>query len=136
MLRFVLRFIFWVSLIFIIIAFWTMTVGQYLNFEFKDPTLKNTFYRMIMIWTPVAMLLTFFGTMKKTHYLGRKIVTVIITIGAAALCYYVLENRPFTFGIGNWNTNNVLFQNRLDPDVQIREQTSAHGAFGWGEKRI
>ncbi len=86
--------------------------------------------------TPVAILLTLFGTVKKRHDIIRKIMTIILTAGVALLCFFYLLNNIFTIGFGAWTTFNIAYENKHHPEQQIREQRYDAGALGYGGNRV
>jgi hypothetical protein len=86
--------------------------------------------------TPIAILLTLFGTIKKRHDVIRKFITIILTAALALLCFLFLLNNMFTIGFGAWTTFNIAYENKHDSEQQIREQRYDAGALGYGSKRV
>jgi hypothetical protein len=136
MLKVTFQLIFWISLIFLAVALWTLTVGQTLNYEFRNTKVESDFYYYIFTLTPVAILLTLFGTIKKQHDIIRKILTIILTAGLALFCFLFLLNNMFSIGFGAWTTFNIAYENKHNRDQQIREQRYDAGALGYGSTRV
>ncbi len=136
MLKDIYRIVFYISLFILSVFLWTVTFGQKINIEFKDHRIAHTFYDFILIATPLAILLTLFGTLKKAHNKTRKIFTILATIGVIVLTYLIWINFLFTIGFGRWTTFNIAYEYRTNPNRQIREQRYDVGALGYGGKRI
>lgn len=130
------RFLFYCSLLFLIVFLWTVTIGPVINIEFKDYKLSGAFYNIVYAGAPVALLLTLLGTYKKHHSKKRKGLTVGATIGATILLLLFILNTFFTTGFGVWTTNAIAYQNNKHPHWQIREQQYDIGAFGYGGNRV
>ena len=130
------RIIFWGSLLFLAVFLWTMTIGQTINFDFINHKTANDFYNVILGGTPIAILLTLFGTLKKHHDKERKLLTIFATIGLTVLTFMFLLNNLFTIGFGAWTTFNIAYENKTNPERQIREQRYDVGALGYGGDRI
>jgi hypothetical protein len=136
MLKKTSRLIFWISLIFLAISLWTITIGQTLNYEFRNIKFASNFYNIIFTWTPFTVLLTLFGTIKKRHEVIRKILTVITTAGVTLFTFLFLIGNMFTIGFGLWATTNIAYENKENVQRQIREQQYDAGALGYGNRRI
>ncbi|HYH14312.1 MAG TPA: hypothetical protein VD794_03775, partial [Flavisolibacter sp.] len=94
------------------------------------------FYYYLFTCTPVAILLTLFGTIKKQHDIIRKVLIVVLTVTATVLCFMYLFSNMFTLGFGAWSTFNITYEHRKHPERQIREQRYDAGAFGYGGDRV
>lgn len=130
------RLIFWTSLLFLAVLLWTLTIGQTINYEFKDSKTANNFYNVILGGTPIAILLTLFGTFKKHHDNVRKLLTICSTVGVTVVAFMFLLNNLFTIGFGTWTTFNIAYEDKTNPERQIREQRYDVGALGYGDDRI
>jgi hypothetical protein len=136
MLKVLYKIIFLSSLLFLAVFLWTVTIGQSINFDFRDLKDANDFYNVILCGTPIAILLTLFGTLKKWHDKTRKIVTIFTTIGLTILTFMFLLNNLFTIGFGAWTTFNIAYEHKTNPERQIREQRYDVGALGYGSDRV
>lgn len=136
MLKVLYRIIFWASFLFLAVFLWTVTIGQSINFEFRDHNTSNAFYNVILAGTPIAILLTLFGTLKKNHDKTRKLLTIFATIGLTVITSMFLLNNLFTIGFGAWTTFNIAYEDKTNPERQIREQQYDAGAFGYGGSRL
>ena len=115
---------------------WTVTIGQMINYEFRDYKMANAFYNIILGGTPIAILFTLFGTLKKRHDKARKLLTIFATVGLTVLTFMFLLNNLFTIGFGAWTTFNIAYEDKTNPERQIREQRYDVGALGYGGDRI
>ena len=136
MVKIIFRVIFWSSLLFLAIFLWTITIGQIINYEFRDYKIAGDFYNIIFGGIPIAILLTLFGTLKKHHGKTRRILTIFATVGLTALTFMFLLNNLFTIGFGVWTTFNIAYEHKADFERQIREQRYDVGAFGYGGDRV
>jgi len=136
MLKVLYRIICWSSLLFLAVFLWTVTIGQTINFEFRNYKTANEFYNVILAGTPIAILLTLFGTVKRHHEKARKLLTIFATIGLTVLTFMFLLNNLFTIGFGAWTTFNITYENKTNPERQIREQRYDVGALGYGGNRV
>src|SRR4051812_20307462 len=121
MLKVSFRLIFWSSLLFLAVFLWTVTIGQIINYEFRDYKVAGNFYNIILAGIPIAVLLTLCGTLKKHHDKTRKLLTIFATIGLAVLSFMFLINNLFTIGFGTWTTFNIAYEYKTEPEKQIRE---------------
>ena len=135
-LKVLYRIIFWGSLLFLAVFLWTVTIGQTINIDFRNYKTANDFYNVILGGAPIAILLTLFGTLKKRHDIVRKLLTIFATIGLTVLTFMFLLNNLFTIGFGAWTTFNIAYENKANPERQIREQRYDASAFGYGGDRI
>lgn len=136
MFKVTFRFIFWISAIFLAISIWTLTVGRVLNYEFRNTRLESDFYYWIFTLTPIFILLTFFGTIKKRHGVFRKVLIIILTVSIAAFCFFYLLSNMLRIGFGAWTTFNIAYENKNNSEPQIREQRYDAGALGYGGYRV
>ena len=130
------RLIFWGSAIFLAVVLWTITVGQSINYEFQNDTDAGDFYNIILGGTPIAILLTLFGTLKRNHNTRRKILTIITTLGGVVFSFMFLLYNFFTIGFGVWTTFNIAYEHKSNPERKIREQRYDVGALGYGATRV
>lgn len=128
--------IFWISVICLSICIWTLTIGQSIDYEFQDKYRSCDFYYYIFLWTPVFILLTLFGTVKKNHSVIVKIIIIVATILSSVACFFVLINYMFMIGFGAWETLYIKYENKSNPEHQIRKQIFDVGAFGYGSTRV
>jgi len=119
MLKILYRIIFWGSLLFLTICLWTVTIGQSINIDFQNNNTANDFYNVILAGTPIAILLTLFGTLKKHQDKARNLITIFATIGLTVLTFMFLLNNLFTIGFGAWTTFNIAYENKTNPERQI-----------------
>ncbi|ELV7526282.1 hypothetical protein QMU91_002515 [Flavobacterium psychrophilum] len=135
MWKIISKTIFWLSIIFIIISIFSLTIGQKTNLEFINLELKNKFYNLIFLGFPIAIILTLFGTIRKKNEIIRNILTSIFTLGLGIFIFIFLVNSMFTIAFGAWVTIDVFYQKKNDDKIQIREQQYDLGALGYGNKK-
>jgi|SRR5688572_7530765 len=136
MLKVLYKLIFYCSLLFLAVFLWTVTVGQTINYEFRDNRTAGNFYNIILGGTPIAILLTLFGTLKRRYDMTRKLLTIFATVGLTLLTFMFLLYNLFTIGFGVWTTFNIAYEHKTNPKRQIREQRYDVGALGYGGSRI
>nr|WP_319401795.1 hypothetical protein [uncultured Carboxylicivirga sp.] len=135
MFRTLRKIIFWCSIVFITIALLSITVGQYLPYEFADYEIQNFFYDTIILGLPFAVILTLFGTIKKSNTKLKNIIISISTILMTALCFISQLLLFFTLGFGVWTTESIIYMHKSD-NREIKYQLFDIGAFGYGGNRI
>lgn len=135
MMKVIFKTIFYLSLLFLAISLWAITIGQSINFEFKNYQLANEFYNIILPGTPIAILITLFGTLKNRQSSVHKISIVLITILLTFCSFIFLLNNLFTIGFSRWSTFNIAYEHKTERDRQIREQRYDSGALGYGGNR-
>jgi len=130
------KIIFWTAIFFLCASLWTYTLGQSNNIEFKDSKTSQFFYEIFFIYTPIAILLTLFGTIKKSYGVFYNIFTSFTTVALSVFIFYVLVQSIFTIGFGAWTTTNIPYQHKENPSRQIKEQLFDLGALGYGGTRV
>ena len=110
--------------------------SYYRTEKFRDTKIASDFYYYLFTWKPIAIALTPFGTIKKKHDIFRKALTAVLTITIAVLYFFYLLNNMFSIGFGAWSTFNIAYENRQQPERQIREQHYDAGALGYGGGRV
>lgn len=136
MLKNLYQLIFWSSLCFLAVSTWALTFGQRVSYEFNNPDLSSDFYQVLFGGTPIAILLTLFGTLKMQQSSQGKLVTVFITLALSLFSFLFLLNNLFTIGFGGWTTFNIAYEYKTNPEIQIREQRYDVGALGYRGNRV
>jgi hypothetical protein len=134
-LRRIRRTVFYSSLVFIAIFFLSVTVFQALPVEFADEDVKDTFYEVIMMGFPIAILLTLTGTMKKGKP-DANIAIFFITGFGAFLGFCLIGGIMLSIGFAGWNDTGYALHRKKDRQIQIKEHVHDFGALGSGGKRI
>ena len=127
--------IFWSAIIFIAITVFSLTIGQKVPYEFADYKLSQSFYDIIMLGFPIAILLTLFGTIKRKNSKSRNWTYVGITICTSLLSFVIMINLILTVGFGNWITYATIYRHKTENKV-IKDQLYDLGALGYGRDRI
>lgn len=134
-IRVLMKTVFYSSLFFLGVAAFSLTIGQAIPVEFKSWNLMQEYYNIIFGGTPVAVLLTLSGTIRKSHMAGVNIGIVVLTATAAILSFVILVHLMFTIGFGAWETTSVLFRHKKNAHITISEQRHDMGVFGYGGSR-
>lgn len=135
MIKVIRKILFWSSIGFIGLTIISLTIGQYLPFEFADFKIQNHFYDTIIFGLPFAVLLTLCGTLKKSNTKKKNWIFAISTILISILCFVSQLFLIFSFGFGVWTTESTIYKHKIE-DRKIKYQLYDIGAFGYGGKRI
>jgi hypothetical protein len=136
MQRIIVKIILYCSIVFLIILLWTVTWGQKVDIDFRDSNIHSQFYSILFMGTPIAILLTLFGSVKKPYSRKRKILTIIATGLLSIFSFIYIMGSMFTIGFGAWSTENIAYERKGNPSIQIREQQYDIGALGYGRRRV
>jgi hypothetical protein len=129
------KILFWSSIGFIGLTIISLTIGQYLPFEFTDYKIQSSFYDTIIFGLPFAVLLTLFGTLKKSNTKKKNWIYGLSTITLSIICFVSQLFLIFSFGFGVWTTESIIYRHKTD-NREIKYQLYDIGAFGYGGKRI
>ena len=127
--------IFWLTIIFIIVALFALTIGQYLPIDFKNYKTQSNFYYFVFTGLPFAILLSLFGTLKREYSKFKSWTIGILTVLSAGFCFFILMFTMFTIGFGAWTNETILYRNNDDRNITINEQIFDIGALGYGGRR-
>jgi hypothetical protein len=134
-MRFFFSFIFWTSIVFLFLFLWTVSFGQWCNLEFRDTETRNHFYNIVFDVTPLAVLATLFGTIRKQHSRLRTRITIFGTLCAFVFTSVFLLSQMFTLGFGSWTTTELLYRHASDSNKRVLRQQYDAGALGYGSER-
>ena len=90
---------FWLTLIFICVALFSLTPGQPLNNEFANYDVRSNFSGIIMPGLPTAVMLTYFGTIKTGSKISDNISIAPLTILTSEVFFLLL---PGCYQLGFW----------------------------------
>jgi hypothetical protein len=127
--------IFWLTIIFIIVALFALTIGQYLPVYFKNYKTQSNFYYLVFTGLPFAILLTLFGTLKREHSKYKNWTIGTLTVLSAGFSFFILMFIMFTIGFGAWTNETILYRNNDDKNITINQQIFDIGALGYGGRR-
>lgn len=127
--------IFWTAILFCMLSFFCLTVGQKLPYEFADNKVMHNFYNTIMQGLPIAILLTLFGTIKRENTKTKNWTFVGATVLTSIILFMIIVSLIFKIGFGAWTTVTTLYRHKTNDKV-IEEQIFDVGAFGFGGRRI
>lgn len=120
------KVIFVIAVVYLLLALYTITLGQSLPYEFIDSDLKNKFYNVLGWGTPIAVLLTLLGTIKPRHSRLRKSITIAVSLLMIPLFgFYLFSIR--LFGQAEWRTTSVVYVHRDDSQHRIERQFIDYG---------
>jgi hypothetical protein len=126
----ILRTIFWLTIVFIAVTIYALTIGQSSNYEFADWRISRTFYDTIMQGLPIAILLTLTGTIKKANDKSKNITLIISTILGSIISFFIIISLLFSVGFLTITNDFLLFRNKTNPTTIISTQLIGQGAFG------
>ncbi|MGQ1947757.1 hypothetical protein ACT3CD_11730 [Geofilum sp. OHC36d9] len=125
----------WITLLFFGIAIYAMTIGQTVPIEFIDWHHMHFFYDIILQGLPIAILLTLAWTLKKDRPKKTNIAIGILTPIIAGVMFFGIVFLMFSYGFGAWVDEQIIYENRENPNVTINQQLWDIGAFGYGGQR-
>lgn len=128
-------FICWISIGFLLLFLWTVSFGQWCNLEFRDPETRKHFYNILFDVTPIAVLTTLSGTIRKKHSRFRNRLTLLGTFCAFVFVVVFLLSQMFTLGFGSWTTTELLYRHASDSNKRVLRQQYDAGALGYGRER-
>jgi hypothetical protein len=129
------KIIFWISIIFIIVALFSLTIGQYLLIDFKNYKIHNYFYQYVFTGLPFAFLLTLCGTLRKQNSKLINRVIVTFTVFLSGFSFFILIFTMFTTGFGCWINESIIYRKIDNNDITINDQIYDIGALGYAGKR-
>ncbi len=127
--------IFWTAIAFIVLTFFSLTIGQILPYEFADYKMMHNFYDTIMQGLPVAILLTLFGTIKRENSKAKNWTFFGVTVLTSIISFVIMVSLIFKIGFGAWTTVTTIYRHKTEDKV-IKEQLFDVGALGYGGQRI
>ena len=125
----------WLTLTFFGITLFSLTIGQILPIEFADWKDMHLFYDIIFQGLPIAILLTMIWTIKNGSPKRKKITIGILTPIIAFAAFFGTIFLMFSFGFGAWVNQEIVYENKTNPQETINEQIWDIGAFGYGGQR-
>jgi hypothetical protein len=126
---------FWTAIVFIVLATYSLTIGQIVPYELANAKLSQNYYDIIMQGFPIAILLTLFGTIKKGNTKTKNWISITITILTSIISFALMVSLVFNIGFGNWTTFSTIYRHKTE-DLAIKEQRFDIGALGYGRHRI
>jgi hypothetical protein len=127
--------IFWTAIAFILLTFFSLTIGQIVPYEFADYKVMHNFYDIIMQGLPVAILLTLFGTITRENAKAKNWTFLGLTVLTSIISFVIMVSLIFKIGFGAWTTVTTMYRHKTD-DIVIKEQLFDVGALGYGGQRI
>ncbi|MEC4049636.1 hypothetical protein OX284_009370 [Flavobacterium sp. SUN046] len=127
--------LFWIAIVFIVITFYSLTIGQKVPYEFANLKFFQIYYDIIMKGFPIAIVMTLFGTIKKGNTKAKNWFIFTTTILTSILSFALMISFIFTIGFGCWSTFSIIYRHKTQ-DLTIKEQCYDIGALGYGRKRI
>lgn len=128
------KIIFRSAIIFIVIAIFSLTIGQILPIEIADDNNRHVFYVIVMIGLPIAVLLTLFGTIQKNNTPSKNWTWGCLTVLTSILSFFIVTSMMFKI-LGCWVTVTTIYKHKTN-GKEIKEQWFDVGALGYRGKRI
>jgi hypothetical protein len=107
--------LFWISISWIFICLFILTVGQYFPFAFSNENTAQGFYGLVACTFPIAVILTSVRPSKNRVYKAATIIVAIISIPIPGL-------YSFETGMCGYITDNVFFISKSDSSLKIIER--------------
>lgn len=126
----ILKTIFWLAIVFIIVALYALTFGQSSNIEFADWKLSRLFYDTIIQGLPIAILLTLTGSIKRRNEKSKNINLIVLTIIGSVISFFIMVSMLFSVGFLTITNDTLLYRNKTNPTTTIMVQTIGQGAIG------
>ncbi len=133
----ILKVIFWLSLLFIVVAIYSLTLTQHINYEFADWEVRNEFYGVILFGLPVAVLLTLTGSIKKTNNMMQNTMVIGSSVLTSIIAFNLMTSMLFSVGFITFTNDTILYKHRYKKRVTISEQRIRYnGTIGFYKQRI
>jgi hypothetical protein len=100
-----------------------LTIGQYLPFQFNNQNTAESFYHLIWLTFPLAILLTLLRPGKNSKGTGKALTIVAAIVSLVFLSFFV-----FARTMCGYITDEVLFVNKSDTTLKIVEKHYDCGA--------
>lgn len=135
-LNIIFKAIFWLTIVFIVVTFYTLTFGQSSTYEFADWKLSQQFYDTIMQGLPIAILFTLTGTIKRTNNQSKNFTIIVVTIIGSIVSFYLMVSMLFSVNFLPITNHILLYKGRTNQTTIIMTQTIGQGALGADGHRI
>lgn len=135
-LNIIFKAIFWLTIVFIVVTFYTLTFGQSSTYEFADWKLSQQFYDTIMQGLPIAILFTLTGTIKRTNNQSKNFTIIVVTIIGSIVSFYLMVSMLFSVNFLLITNHILLYKGRTNQTTIIMTQTIGQGALGADGHRI
>jgi len=129
------KIIFWITITFICVASFSITLGQVLPIEFADWRMSQHYYDFVSEYIPFAILLTLIRTIRKSCAIQLKLLVLTSTLIASVGSFYVFGVMAFKVSFGVWVNESILYKNKENLAITINEQVLDQGALGYGGRR-
>lgn len=118
------KIIFWLSIGWIIICVFALTVGQYLPFEFHNEKSSRGFYILVCLTFPLSVLLTARRANSNKNQ-TVKVVAIVFSI----LSFLFLSILVFGKTMCGYTTDEIVFVNKSDSSSKIIKKHYGCGAW-------
>ncbi len=132
----ILRIIFWLTIVFIVVAFYALIFGQSSTYEFADWKLSKQFYDTIMQGLPIAILLTLIGTIKRTNDKSKNITIIFTTITGSMFSFFVMASMLFSVSFLTITNDTLLYRHKANSTTVIITQVIGQGTLGADGHRV
>ena len=117
--------ILWISIIWIFVCLFILTIGQYLPFRFSSDNSAQTFYILVWLTFPAAVLLTLLHKDQVTNRRPFKGLKIFI----AVVSFLFLSLYVFGKTMCGYITDDILFINKSDTTLKIIKRHYDCGAY-------
>ena len=123
----ILKTVYWTSIL--ILCLWILTTifGTFIPLEISNSNFEIIYDRIRFYGIPIAIILTLTGTIKNKDTAGTVTIKVFATIVISLFSVFVMVMTLFA-GMCDWTTENVIFENKLNPSTKIVQRSFGCGA--------
>jgi hypothetical protein len=126
----------WVIIVFVLIFLFSISIAQYLPFEFANHKYSRFFYDFIFIGLPFSILLSLFWFIKKSRKKSHNIFLGFFIVLFSIAAFYARFFLIFMYGFGTWVNEAILYESKSNSQTTINQQLYDIGAFGYGGTRV
>ncbi|TMI62593.1 MAG: hypothetical protein E6H07_14360 [Bacteroidetes bacterium] len=120
-----LRIIFWTSISWIVLCLFVLTIGQYMPFQFSNESSAETFYALVWLIFPVAVLLTLLKKVISPENRTSKALIIFLAI----VSFLFLSVYVFGRTMCGYITDDILFVNKSDTSLKVIKRHYDCGAY-------
>jgi hypothetical protein len=125
------KFIFWTSIILIILLVILPIFGNFTNLEFADDDFETAYDGFRFFLLPISILLTLFGTLKKKDTAAAKTSKIVLTVVVSVFSIFMFAVTVFG-GMCDWSDGKILFVDNSDKANKIILRSYGCGATDSG----
>lgn len=126
----------WLTLSFLGFIIITLIAGLILPIELSDWRDVELYHSIIIFGLPISIVLTAIWTIRPEQAKKTNIIIGIATPVIAILTLFLTFAILFSFEIGTWMTELIIYENKKNSTITINQQAMDLGQLGIGGVRI